>query len=398
MAQTGSHRPGTLRMGMVGGGRDAFIGAVHRLAACMDGHVVMVAGALASTPEKSLASGKDLGLDPSRVYPDWQTMLAAESQLPREKRIDFVSIVTPNHMHFPIAKAFAQAGIHVVCDKPMVLSSDQARELHDLTAAHKIVFGVTYNYSGYPMVKQARDLVRSGELGDLRRVVVEYHQGWLATPLETSGQKQAGWRTDPARSGAGAIGDIGSHAEQLASYITGLEIESICADLSTFLPGRRVDDDAAVLMRFAPRSGVAARGLLIASQIQAGCENDLAIRVGGSKGTLTWRQEDPNLLILRSDNQPERIFRRGNAYLGNLAKAGARVPSGHPEGFIEAFANVYNSIAAAIRAGAGGPQAASEFDFPGVIDGARGVHFIERALASSQSQTKWTDAKFSLQG
>lgn len=395
MSHIGSLRPGTLRMGMVGGGRDAFIGAVHRLAACMDGHVAVVAGALASTPEKSLASGRDLGLDPSRVYPDWQSMLAAETKLPRERRIDFVSIVTPNFMHHPIAKAFAEAGIHVVCDKPMVLTSAQARELCEITAARRVVFGVTYNYSGYPMVKQARDLVRNGELGDIRRVVVEYHQGWLATPLETSGQKQAGWRTDPARSGAGAIGDIGSHAEQLASYITGLELDSICADLSTFLPGRRVDDDAAVMMRFAPRNGVAARGMLIASQIQAGCENDLTIRIGGSKGTLTWSQEDPNFLVLRSDGQPERIFRRGNPYLGNLAKAGARVPSGHPEGFIEAFANVYNSVAAAIRAGAGGPQAATEFDFPGVMDGARGVHFIERAIESSQSQAKWTDARFS---
>lgn len=383
-------------MGMVGGGRDAFIGAVHRLAACMDGHVAMVAGALASTPEKSIASGRDLGLDPARVYPDWQTMLAAEAKLPREQRIDFVSIVTPNHMHFPIAQAFAQAGIHVVCDKPMVLTSEQAKILHDITADKKIIFGVTYNYSGYPMVKQARDLVRSGELGDIRRVVVEYHQGWLATPLESSGQKQAGWRTDPARSGAGAIGDIGSHAEQLASYITGLELDAICADLSTFLPGRRVDDDAAVLLRFQARGGVAARGILVASQIQAGCENDLAIRIGGSKGTLTWRQEDPNLLVLRTDGQPERIYRRGNPYLGNLAKAGARVPSGHPEGFIEAFANVYNSIAAAIRAGAGGPQAATEFDFPGVIDGARGVRFIESAIASNASQSKWTPARFSI--
>ncbi len=375
-----------LRMGMIGGGQGAFIGAVHRTAACLDHHASLVAGCLSSTPDRAIASGQALGLDESRNYPTWQAMLQAELRRKREDRVDFVTIVTPNHVHFEPALAFTQAGIHVVCDKPLVHTSQQALQLMNAVEAARTVFAVTYNYSGYPMVKQARDMVRSGEIGELRKVVVEYNQGWLSSKLEASGQKQADWRTDPARSGAGgAIGDIGSHAEQLTSYITGEHISEICADLTTFVPGRLLDDDANVLLRF--RNG--ARGVLIASQIEIGHENDLRIRVHGSKGTLQWRQEDPNHLVVASEGGPERIYRRGNGYLGAAAKSASRLPPGHPEAFFEAFASVYNNAFAAMRAGDGGPDAAATYDFPGVADGARGVRFIERVVESSRSDRKW---------
>lgn len=377
----------TLRMGMVGGGRDAFIGAVHRMAARLDadrdGGVAFVAGALASTPEKSRASGRDLGLPDDRNYASWQQMLEAESK--RDDRIDFVSIVTPNDTHFPIAHAFVQAGFNVVLDKPMVHTTDQAQRLRQAVLHHNVVFAVTYNYSGYPMVKHARDLVRSGDLGDVRKVIVEYNQGWLATRLEESGQKQADWRTDPARSGlGGCIGDIGSHAEQLVSYVTGLEIESLCADLTTFVPGRRLDDDANLLLRF--KGG--AKGLLFASQVCVGCENDLRIRVFGTKGSLEWRQEEPNFLLVRRLGSPEQVYRRGNDYASSAAKACTRLPSGHPEAFIEAFANVYRNACDAMRAhagAAGGPK----FDYPDVTDGARGVRFIEQAVRSAREGGAW---------
>lgn len=382
-----------LKMGMVGGGRDAFIGTVHRTAACLDGHVRFVAGALSSSPEKSIASGKDLGLDDRRNYPTWRKMLEGEMSLPPGERIDFVSIVTPNHMHFDVAHAFAAAGINVVCDKPLVHTSEQAEQLITAARDSGTVFAVTYNYSGYPLVKQARHMVRTGELGPIRKVIVEYNQGWLATKLEGNGgggQKQADWRTDPARSGlGGAIGDIGSHAEQLVSYITGLEIDSICADLTTFVPGRRLDDDANLLLRFAERDGVAARGILTASQISVGHENDLNIRVFGEKGSIHWRQEEPNHLVFLPQGQPERIYRRGNDYLCSAAKANTRIPPGHPEAFLEAFANVYNAACDAIRARNAG-QKNAEFDYPTLVDGARGVRFIEKTVESSTSDRKWT--------
>ncbi len=399
-----------LRFGMVGGGRDAFIGAVHRTAAALDAQARFVAGALSGSPEKALASGRDLGLEDARNYPTWQAML--EGELQRKPageggdRIDFVSIVTPNHVHAAPALAFVNAGFHVVCDKPLVTNSADAGALVDAVRRTGVVFGVTYNYSGYPLVKHARHMAASGELGVVRKVIVEYNQGWLAARLEASGQKQADWRTDPARSGAGgAIGDIGSHAEQLATYITGLELDSICADLTSFVPGRRLDDDANLLLRFKPApgsggggsvgGGIGARGVLIASQIEIGHENDLRIRVFGDKGSLDWRQENPNELIHRLDGQPERVLRRGNAYLCDAAKQGTRIPPGHPEAFLEAFANVYNNVGRAIRAvqaGAhpGGLAAATEFDFPGVLDGARGVRFIEKTVESSRSERKWT--------
>lgn len=378
----------TLRMGMVGGGRDAFIGAVHRRAAALDGQIELVAGALSSKPEKALASGRELGLADGRNYPSWEAMLAGESRLPREERIDFVSVVTPNDTHFPIARAFVEAGFNVVCDKPLVHSSGQARELIAAVEKAGVVFCVTYNYSGYPMVKQARHMVRSGVLGEVRKVIVEYNQGWLAGALERTGQKQADWRTDPSRSGAGgAIGDIGSHAEQLVSYITGLELEAICADLTSFVPGRRLDDDANLLLRF--RGG--ARGVLVASQVEIGHENDLRIRVYGTEGGLEWRQEEPDSLWHRPEGQPARLMRRGNGYLCDAAKAATRLPPGHPEAFIEAFANVYLAAAAAMRGG--GP---ADGDYPTVYDGARGVHFIEKAVESGRSERKWTDAGWSV--
>lgn len=382
---------GVLRMGMVGGGRDAFIGAVHRTAATLDGQARLVAGCLSSTPEKSLASGRDLGLDPARNYPTWRVMLDAERARPAGERIDFVSIVTPNDTHFEIASAFVDAGINVVCDKPLVHTSAQARELVELVSARGVVFAVTYNYSGYPMVKQARELVASGALGAVRKVIVEYNQGWLATRLEESGQKQADWRTDPARSGAGgAIGDIGSHAEQLVSAVTGLEIEAIDADLTTFVPGRRLDDDASVLLRFAERDGVAARGILTASQVCVGCENDLRLRVWCEKGGVSWRQEEPNHLIEWRLGEPERVHRRGNNYLAPAARGAARLPSGHPEAFFEAFANVYRAAFSAMRARAAGRSCAGkDFDYPDVYDGARGVRFIEAVVESSRTSQKW---------
>lgn len=389
-------RDRVLKMGMVGGGKDAFIGAVHRTAACLDGGVRCIAGALSSTPERSLESGRALGLADDRNYPTWHAMLEGELKRPKEDRIDFVSIVTPNHLHFEVAESFVAAGFHVVCDKPLVHTSAQAEALVQAVKVAGTVFCVTYNYSGYPMVKQAREMVHAGAIGEIRKVIVEYNQGWLASRLEQSGQKQADWRTDPARSGAGgAIGDIGSHAEQLVSYTTGLEIESICADLTTFVPGRALDDDASVLLRFAPRGNSPAtaappKGLLTASQIQIGHENDLRLRIHGATGSLEWRQEEPNQLVHRPEGQPERVLRRGNAYLGQAAVRNSRLPSGHPEAFLEAFANVYNAACAAIRAGAGGVAAGALFDFPDVTDGARGVRFIEAAVESSKSQTKWT--------
>lgn len=374
-----------VRLGMVGGGQGAFIGAVHRAASRLDDHYELVAGALSSTPEKSVASGKELGLADDRCYPTWRAMLEGELARPAGARVEAVSIVTPNHAHFEPAKAFAEAGFGVILDKPMVHTIEQAAELQRIVAERDVVFAVTYNYTGYPLVKQAREMVGSGELGEIRKVVVEYNQGWLAEKLEDSGQKQADWRTDPARSGVGGcIGDIGSHCEQLVSYITGLEVDSLCADLTAFVPGRKLDDDANVLLRF--KGG--AKGLLFASQICVGGENDLRIRVWGTKGGIAWHQEQPNALLVHRLGGADQVYRRGNDYLGDAAMGINRLPSGHPEAFFEAFATVYAGAAKAIRAGAGatGPE---RFDFPGVEDGARGVRFIHRTVESSNSSEKW---------
>jgi predicted dehydrogenase len=381
-----------LKMGMVGGGSGAFIGAVHRRAAVMDGEVEFVAGALSSTPEKALASGRELGLTDERNYASWERMLEAELSLPEEERVDFVSVVTPNHMHHPVARGFAEAGFNVVLDKPMVQTSQEAEDLTRVVEDSGVVFAVTYTYTGYPMVKQARHMVRQGLLGEVRKVIVEYNQGWLASRLEESGAKQAEWRTDPARSGiAGAVGDIGSHAENLVSTITGLEIAEICADLTTFVSGRRLDDDGNLLIRY--EGG--AKGVMLASQISAGEENDLRVRIYGREGGLEWRQEEPNYLFYRHTEEPERVLKRGNDYLCEEAKRASRLPAGHPEGFIEAFANVYMSAAATIRAKQEGVKPDGlPWDFPTVYDGARGVHFIEKTVESSQSDKKWLDARW----
>ncbi|HKI59010.1 MAG TPA: Gfo/Idh/MocA family oxidoreductase [Trueperaceae bacterium] len=372
-----------IRLGMVGGGAGAFIGAVHRTAARLDNTFSLLAGALSSTPDKALASARDLGL--ARGYGSWQEMLDGELALPEDERIEAVSIVTPNHVHFPVAKAFAQAGFHVVCDKPLTHTREQARELVRIARERRVVFGVSYNYSGYPMVREARRLVAEGAIGTVRKVIVEYHQGWLATRAEAGdGNKQAQWRTDPARSGlGGAIGDIGSHAENLVATVTGLEIESLCAELTTFVEGRRLDDDANVLLRF--HGG--ARGILTVSQIEVGEENDLRIRVYGETGSLTWHQEDPNRLLLKSLEGPTHVLTRGNGYLGPAAAAASRIPPGHPEAFLEAFANVYAGVADAIR---GRPDA----DYPTVVDGARGVAFIEAVVASGRDRAAWTSFDF----
>ncbi|MDM0033041.1 Gfo/Idh/MocA family oxidoreductase [Variovorax sp. J22P271] len=377
-----------LRYAMVGGGRDAFIGAVHRHAIALDGQVELVAGALSSSAEKARASGRDLFLADDRNHGDWQALLDDELKRPAGERIDFVSIVTPNHVHYPVAQAFVDAGFHVVCDKPLVHTRQQADALVAAVARRGTVFGVTYNYTGYPMVRQAREMVRAGELGEIRKVVVEYNQGWLATRLEGEGNKQAAWRSDPARSGAaGAIGDIGSHAENLVATVTGLEIESLCADLSSLVPGRPLDDDGSLLLRF--RGG--ARGVLIASQVNTGLENDLRLRVSGTLGTLVWRQERPSDLVHLPHDGPKRVFTRGAPWLCEAARRASRLPSGHPEGFIEAFANVYGGVAADIRARlAGQPPDPLAADYPRVEDGARGVRFIERTVASTGSDQKWT--------
>ena len=372
-----------IRLGMVGGGTGAFIGAVHRTAARLDNNYRLVAGALSSTPAKALASAEALGLP--RGYGSWEEMLERELAFPESERIEAVSVVTPNHLHYPVARAFAEAGFHVICDKPLVHTSEQAAELARIVAEKDIVFGVTYNYTGYPMVKEARRLVAEGAIGKVRKVIVEYNQGWLATRLEATGEnQQSEWRTDPQRSGiGGAIGDIGSHAENLVSTVTGLELDAICADLTTFVPGRRLDDDANVLLRF--EGG--AKGVLTVSQIEVGEENDLRIRVYGETGSLTWHQEEPNRLVHKTLEGPTRLLTRGNGYLGAAATAATRIPAGHPEAFLEAFANVYAGVADAIRGD-------KEADYPTLVDGARGVAFIETTVESAHSSAKWTPFRF----
>lgn len=376
-----------LRYAMVGGGQGAFIGSVHRRAMALDGQMELVAGALSSSPDKALASGRELGLADERNHPSWQALLEDELRRPASERIDFVSIVTPNHMHYPVAKAFAEAGINVVCDKPLVHTSEQAQDLIATAEKSGVVFAVTYNYTGYPLVRQARHMVASGQLGEIRKVIVEYNQGWMSTRLEGTGNKQADWRTDPARSGiAGCIGDIGSHAENLVATITGLEIESLCADLTAFVPGRKLDDDGNILMRYTN----GARGVLISSQIEVGCENDLRIRVFGTQGSLAWHQETPNRLLYSTLDAPPQIFTRNGPGLCNAAVKASRLPAGHPEAFFEAFANIYVGAGEAIGARKENRVLAPlEGDFPGLVDGARGVRFIEKTVESARSSIKW---------
>jgi predicted dehydrogenase len=382
-----------IRYGMVGGGPGAFIGEVHRSAAALDGEIELVAGAFSSDPDKSRRKGEELHLDPGRVYGSYEEMAQEEAQLPEGERIDFVSIVTPNVLHFDIAQTFIQEGFHVVCDKPMTTTLGDAETLCRLVDEQDVVFALTHNYAGYPLVKQARDLVRDGELGTIRKVVTEYPQGWLAAPLEQEGDKQASWRTDPEQAGAGALGDIGSHAEHLARYVTGLQMSELFADTTAFVEGRRLEDDANMLVRY--EGG--AKGILYCSQVSLGEENNLRLRVYGTDASLEWHQENPNYLSVMRAGEPEEIHKRGNEYLSDAAQANQRIPFGHPEGFFEAFANVYRAAAADIRARLGGAPAPDTLDYPTVQDGAAGLHFIETALESSEQET-WVDARYEAPG
>lgn len=376
-----------IKVGMVGGGRGAFIGAVHRMAMAIDGQIELVCGAFSSNAEKSKASGEDLYLDPSRVYANYREMIETEAGLPADMRMDAVSIVTPNHVHFGPAKMALEHGFHVVCDKPLCFSMAEAKELEMLVESSGLIFALTHNYTGYPMVKQAKEMIRHNELGKIRKVVVAYPQGWLSTRLETTDQKQAAWRTDPTKSGkAGAMGDIGTHAENLAEYITGLQISELCADISTLVEGRQLDDDGNVLLRF----DNGARGILYASQISAGEENDLHIKVYGEKGGLEWYQMSPNTLRIKWLDRPMEVRRTGVGPLYPLSEANTRIPAGHPEGYLEAFANIYKNVAKCIQARLDGKEVDELYtDYPTVKDGVRGMHFIDKVIESGLSDQKW---------
>jgi len=382
-----------IRCGMVGGGRGAFIGAVHRIAANLDGQIELVCGAFSSDPEKSRASGGDLFLPANRCYGSFAEMIKSEAALPASERMDFISIVTPNHLHFPPAKLALEHGFHVLSDKPATFNLAEAKALAALVKKTSLLYGLTHNYTGYPLVKQARDMVATGKLGKIRKVVVEYPQGWLATRLEASGQKQAAWRTDPKRSGAaGSMGDIGTHAENLAEYITGLQISELAADLTTFVKGRRLDDDGNVLLRF--KGG--AKGVLHCSQISVGEENNLNIRVYGELGGLEWHQKEPNTLLAKWPDQPMQVYRTANGYLCDAAKAAGRTPPAHPEGYLEAFANIYRNFANAIRARLEGRKLEKNDianNYPKIEDGVRGMAFIEAVVKSSKQNAKWTKLK-----
>jgi predicted dehydrogenase len=376
-----------LRMGMVGGGRGAFIGAVHRMAAALDGRIELVAGCFSADPAKSRASGADLCLDASRVYGTYAEMARAEAARPADRRLDFVSIVTRNNTHVAIARTFLAAGFNVVCDKPLARNLAEARELRRLVRRSGKVFALTHNYTGYPMVKEARALVRSGRLGRILKVVTEYPQGYATTALAERGEGRIShWRMDPRVAGiSNCMGDIGTHAENLGRYITGLEIDELLAELSTFVPGRPLDDDGNCLIRY--RGG--AKGILYASQISNGDENNLNIRVYGTKASLEWYQEHPNELIVKAVNQPRVIRRRGNTYLSPAARANSRTPFGHPEAFIEAFANVYLAAAAAIADEVAGLRPRRDYDFPTIDDGVIGMAFVDAAVRSSRRGGRW---------
>jgi predicted dehydrogenase len=379
-----------VRYGMVGGGPGAFIGAVHRKAAALDGEIELVAGAFSSDAMKSRRQGEQLYLDPTRVYGSWREMIEGERKLPEGERIDFVTIVTPNVAHFEIAKGFVEAGFHVVCDKPMTTTLEDAESLCRLVKKHDTVFALTHNYTGYPMVKQARELVRQGKLGEIRKIVAEYPQGWLAGATGISM-----WRLDPKVAGiSSAVGDIGLHAWHLARYIAGIEVESICADLTTFGSGYELEDDANLLVHY--EGG--ARGIIYSSQMSVGEENGLRVRIYGTKAGLDWKQENPNYLELLHGNGPVHVYRRGNDYLDPIVKHASRLPFGHPEAFIEAFANIYLNAARTMSARIAG-HAPGEFDtdFPTVQDGARGVHFIEKAIESG-TKKGWVDARYTPPG
>lgn len=376
-----------IRMGMIGGGEGSLIGPVHRMAARLDGMIELVSGAFSSDTAVSLATGLKEGLDSERIYATWQEMLKRESLLPPETRPHFITIVTPNHLHYGPARMALEAGFDVLCDKPLCMSVAEAIDLHETVERTGRLFCLTHNYTGYPMVKKAREMVLGGEIGKVRKVVVEYLQGWLSSPVETTGHRQASWRADPQRAGiAGTMADIGTHAFNLAEYVTGLEVAAVSADLHTIVPGRVLDDDGNVILLF--DNGVS--GVLLASQVAAGEENNLSIRVYGEKGGLVWRQMEPNSLTAMWTDKPVQVCRAGTSFpgAGSAAQSHTRIPAGHPEGFIEAFANIYRNFALHIRAVAEGKPADMMADYPGIYEGVRGMKFLEAAVASGLNNSE----------
>jgi predicted dehydrogenase len=378
-----------LKLGMIGGGQGAFIGAVHRIASRIDDEYELVCGAFSSDPEKAKASGIALGLPAERSYTSYKELIEQENQLPEDERVQVISIVTPNHVHFEPAKLALENGFHVILDKPMTFSLAEAKELEKVVKSSGKRFCLTHTYTGYPMVKEAKQIIKQNRLGAIRKVYVEYPQGWLSTFLEGSDQKQAAWRTDPGKSGiAGAMGDIGTHAFNLAEYISGLQVTKVCADINIVVEGRKLDDDGAVLLKF--NNG--ASGVLIASQVATGDENNIKIRVYGEKGGLEWQQDVANTLLVKWPDKPAEIMRTGGGYVSSFASHNTRTPAGHPEGYLEAFANLYRNFALCIKADiAGGNPTAEELDYPGIEDGLRGMAFVENVIASGKSGEKWTD-------
>ncbi|MCD2183013.1 Gfo/Idh/MocA family protein [Rhizobium sp. GN54] len=377
-----------IRLGMVGGGAGAFIGAVHRIAARLDDHFELVAGALSSTPEKSVASGRELGLDPSRCYGSFKEMAIREAKL--KNGIEAVAIVTPNHVHYEAAKEFLKRGIHVICDKPLTSTLGDAKKLKKLAGESEALFVLTHNYTGYPMVRQARQMVMNGDLGTIRLVQMEYPQDWLTEAVEQSGSKQAEWRTDPARSGAGgSTGDIGTHAYNLGCFVSGLELEELSADLDSFVPGRKLDDNAHVMMRFKEKDGARAKGMLWCSQVAPGHENGLKVRVYGTKGGIEWVQADPNYLWYTPFGEPKRLLTRGGAGSDAAAARVSRIPSGHPEGYLEGFANIYTEAARAIFARRKGEEVDPAVIYPTVDDGVKGMLFVDACVQSSKKNGAW---------
>jgi len=378
-----------LKLGMIGGGQGAFIGAVHRIASRIDDEYELVCGAFSSDPEKAKASGVALGLPADRSYTSYKELIEKEKELPENERVQVISIVTPNHVHFEPAKMALENGFHVILDKPMTFSLAEAKELEKVVKASGKRFCLTHTYTGYPMVKEAKQIVKHGKLGAIRKIYVEYPQGWLSTFLEGSDQKQAAWRTDPGKSGiAGAMGDIGTHAFNLAEYISGLEVTKMCADINIVVEGRKLDDDGAVLLKF--NNG--ASGVLTASQIAAGDENNIKIRVYGEHGGLEWQQDLANTLLLKWLDKPAEIMRTGGGYVSSFASHNTRTPAGHPEGYLEAFANLYRNFALSIKADLAGKAATEEeLDYPGIEEGVRGMAFVENVIASGKSDKKWTD-------
>lgn len=376
-----------IKMGMIGGGPGSFIGAVHRIAANMDGQIELVCGCFSSSYEKSLLTGKELFLPENRIYRDYKEMIEKESLLSSDERMDCISIVTPNHVHFEPAMLGLSKGFHIILDKPMTFTLEQAYQLKAKVEETGLLFALTHTYTGYPMVKEARLRVQRGDFGKLRRIYVEYPQGWLSQDVSEEDNKQAGWRVDPNRSGkAGCMGDIGTHAYNLVNYITGLEAVEMCAEINTFVPGRLLDDDGVAMIRY--EGGV--KAMLAASQIAVGEENDFFIRVYGEKGGLEWHQEDPNTMILKWIDKPKEIIRTSNGYMSSIAQFNSRTPGGHPEGYIEAFANIYRNFAFALQCRLEGEEPKPEYlDFPSVDDGIKGMQFIETVVASSNSATKW---------